>query len=124
MVPDPGGGELWPTDKTRKGKNLVTKQSAIRVIVVDDHPMIRSGVEFSLFVLDDIELVGEADDGEAALHLCRVVQPDVVLMDLMMPDMDGIAATRAIRALFPQVLVLVLSPFSTLLCEVFGGYHC
>jgi len=64
-----------------------------------------------LKVFDDLELVGEADSGEAAVQLCGQVLPDVILMDLMMPDMDGASATRLIRQQYPKVQVVVLTSF-------------
>ena len=83
----------------------------IRVMLVDDHAMVRRGLATFLKVFDDLELVGEADSGEAAVHLCAQILPDVILMDLMMPDMDGAAATRLIRQQFPKVQVVVLTSF-------------
>jgi two-component system, NarL family, response regulator LiaR len=74
----------------------------IRVMLVDDHTMVRRGLATFLKVFDDLELAGEADSGEAAIELCGQVLPDVILMDLMMPDMDGATATRLIRQQFPR----------------------
>jgi len=83
----------------------------IRVLVVDDHAMVRKGLATFLRIKPDLELVGEASDGEEALRLCERVQPDVVLMDLVMPKMDGTAATQAIRERWPQVQVIALTSF-------------
>jgi len=83
----------------------------IRVLVVDDHAMLRRGLVTFLLSFDDLELVGEAADGAEALRLCEQVQPDVVLMDLVMPKMDGSTATRAIRGRYPQVQVIALTSF-------------
>ena len=85
--------------------------SPIRVLLVDDHAMVRRGLATFLQVFDDLELAGEADDGEAAIQLCARIRPDVVLMDMVMPDMDGVAATRAIRQQFPTVQVIALTSF-------------
>ena len=84
----------------------------IRVIAVDDHVILRSGIRLLLMTLDDIELVGEAHDGEEALRLCDALRPDVVLMDMVMPGMDGAATTRAIKQRHPHVQVVILSSFA------------
>lgn len=83
----------------------------IRVMLVDDHTMVRKGLATFLKVFDDLELAGEADGGQAAIKLCGEVLPDVVLMDMVMPDMDGAAATRIIRQMYPQVQVIALTSF-------------
>jgi len=83
----------------------------IRVMIVDDHDMVRRGLAAFLKVKADLELVGEAGDGQEALHLCEEVQPDVILMDLLMPEMDGTAATRVIRERWPDVQVIALTSF-------------
>jgi len=84
----------------------------IRVMIVDDHAVVRGGLKYFLLSLDDMFLVGEAGNGEEAVRVCGQVQPDVVLMDLMMPGMDGVKATRAIRAQYPQVQVVALTSFN------------
>jgi NarL family two-component system response regulator LiaR len=78
---------------------------------VDDHAVVRSGLSAFLFAYDDLELVGEAAGGEEALRLCPEARPDVVLMDLVMPGMDGVAATRLIRETCPQIQVIALTSF-------------
>jgi two-component system, NarL family, response regulator LiaR len=85
----------------------------IRVMVVDDHTMVRLGLATLLKSFDDLELVGEADTGVAAVRMCEEVLPDVILMDMVMPDMDGAVATRMIRQRFPQVEVIALTSFKT-----------
>ena len=91
---------------------MTTKPSTrIRVMVVDDHTMVRRGLATFLKVFDDLELTGEAANGQAAIQLCAEVQPDVVLMDMVMPDMDGAAATRLIRKQSPLTQVLALTSF-------------
>ncbi len=85
--------------------------SPIRVMLVDDHAMVRRGLATFLKAFDDLELAGEAENGEAAIQLCGEILPDVVLMDMVMPDMDGAEATRAIRQKFPQVQVIALTSF-------------
>ena len=84
----------------------------IRVLSVDDHAILRGGLKFLLLAFEDIELVGEARNGPEAVRLCGQLQPDVVLMDMMMPEMDGVAATQAIKEQYPDIQVLVLSSFS------------
>jgi len=83
----------------------------IRVLIVDDHSMVRTGLATFIRVQPDLQLVGEARDGQAALRLCDQLEPDVILMDLVMPRMDGVAATRAIRERWPQVQVIALTSF-------------
>jgi NarL family two-component system response regulator LiaR len=80
-------------------------------MLVDDHTMVRRGLATFLRVFDDLELAGEADSGEEAIQICGHVLPDVILMDLMMPGMDGAAATRIIRQQFPQVQIVALTSF-------------
>ncbi len=89
-----------------------SSQHRIRVLVVDDHAKVRNGLRFFLMVFDDLELVGEAADGQQALRQCADIQPDVVLMDLVMPGMDGISATRAIRQRWPRIQVIALTSFT------------
>ena len=83
----------------------------IRVMLVDDHTMVRRGLATFLKVFEDLQLVGEAENGETAIQLCAEVLPDVILMDMVLPVMDGATATRAIRRQFPQVQVIVLTSF-------------
>jgi NarL family two-component system response regulator LiaR len=83
----------------------------IRVMLVDDHAVVRSGLSAFLLAYDDLELVGEASSGEQGIGLCEQVRPDVVLMDLMMPGMDGAATTRRIRELNPAIQVIALTSF-------------
>jgi NarL family two-component system response regulator LiaR len=89
----------------------MSETGPIRVIAVDDHQVVRGGIRYALLTYDDIELVGEAHGGEDALLLCQQVVPDVALMDLMMPGMDGVETTRLIREHCPHVQILVLSSF-------------
>jgi len=89
----------------------ISPAQPIRVMLVDDHTMVRRGLATFLHAFDDLELAGEAESGEAAIKLCAEVSPDVILMDMVMPDMDGAATTRLIRQKFPQVQVLALTSF-------------
>jgi NarL family two-component system response regulator LiaR len=84
----------------------------IRLIIVDDHAVVRSGLSKFLKVNKDLQLVGEASDGEEAIQMVALYEPDVVLMDLMMPGMDGIAATREIHKKHPRVKIIALTSFS------------
>jgi len=88
-----------------------TSSSRIRVMVVDDHAMVRQGLATFLKVFDDLDFAGEAASGEAAIRLCDQLHPDVVLMDMVMPDMDGAAATRMIRKQSPSIQVIALTSF-------------
>jgi len=90
----------------------MTETNPIRVMIVDDHDMVRSGLSVFLEAFDDLELVGEAADGEEAIRLCAEVQPHVVLMDLVMPEMDGVTATQAIRQAYPAVQIIALTSFN------------
>ena len=83
----------------------------IRVLSVDDHEIMRGGIQYLLLAIDDIELVGEARSGEEALDLCDTLQPDVILMDMRMPGLDGIQTTQLIRERYPRIQVLVLTSF-------------
>ena len=89
----------------------MSESDAIRVMIVDDHDMVRKGLATFLKVNADLELVGEARDGREALQMCAQVQPDVVLMDLVMPEMDGTSATRFIRERWPHVQIIALTSF-------------
>jgi NarL family two-component system response regulator LiaR len=90
----------------------MAEQKPIRVVIVDDHAMVRKGLTTFLKVSDDLELVAEASSGQEALDLCRRLQPDVVLMDLIMPGMDGVATTRALREACPETRVIALTSFA------------
>jgi NarL family two-component system response regulator LiaR len=89
----------------------MSDETPIRVMLVDDHTVVRTGLKTFLLVYEDLELVAEASSGEKAISLCAQVQPDVVLMDLMMPGMDGPTATRALRAHCPGTQVIALTSY-------------
>jgi NarL family two-component system response regulator LiaR len=89
----------------------MTESEPIKVLLVDDHAVVRSGLGAVLLSYDDLTLAGEAGNGEEAIRLCEKVQPDVILMDLMMPVMDGVAATAAIRKRWPKINVIALTSF-------------
>jgi DNA-binding NarL/FixJ family response regulator len=84
----------------------------IRVVIADDHGVVRDGLAGVIGGQPDLEVAGTAENGAEAVEACRATRPDVVLMDLEMPVMDGIAATQTIRAELPQTAVLVLTSFS------------
>jgi NarL family two-component system response regulator LiaR len=83
----------------------------IQVMLVDDHNVVRSGLATFLRVYDDFALMGEAKNGLEAVKLCQEKTPDVILMDLIMPEMDGIAATQAILADHPEVKIIAMTSF-------------
>lgn len=89
----------------------MTDKECIRVMLVDDHAVVRSGLSTFLMTCDDMELVGEAASGEQALQICSRAKPDVILMDLVMPGMDGATTTRMIRERCPEIQVIVLTSF-------------
>ncbi|MFC3883885.1 response regulator [Bacillus songklensis] len=84
----------------------------IRVLIADDHHVVRRGLLFFLKTQKDIEVIGEAKDGAEAVELAQKLHPDVVLMDLVMPNMDGIEATKKLKELMPSTKVLILTSFS------------
>ena len=84
----------------------------IKVMIVDDHAVVRSGLSKFLKVNKDLQLVSEASDGEEAIQLASLHKPDVVLMDLMMPGVDGVAATREIHKKHPEIKIVALTSFS------------
>ncbi len=89
----------------------MTEQNPIRIMLVDDHPMVRDGLKVFISVSPDMECVGEASSGEEAVQKSAVLQPDVVLMDMLMPDMDGAAATQAIKRAYPHIQIIILTSF-------------
>ena len=87
-------------------------QTPIRVFIVDDHAIVRKGLRALLTEIDDIEVVGEASDGQQAVNQTEIIQPDVILMDIVMPNMDGIEGTQQIKARQPDVRILALTSFA------------
>lgn len=90
---------------------IETTPQPIRVMLVDDHLMVRRGLATFLMVFDDLQLAGEAESGEAAIELCPQVMPDVILMDMVLPAMDGATATRTILRQFPHIQVIALTSY-------------
>ena len=89
----------------------MSESKPIRVMLVDDHAVVRSGLAAFLLAYDDLEIAGEAGNGAEAIRLCAKAHPNVVLMDMIMPEMDGATATRAIRQKYPGVQVIALTSF-------------
>lgn len=89
----------------------MTESESIRIIIVDDHAVVRSGLGAVLDASEGVELVGEAGDGEEAIEVCETLKPDVVLMDLQMPKMDGVEATKVIRDRWPQIHIIALTSY-------------
>jgi NarL family two-component system response regulator LiaR len=90
----------------------MNEKKPIRVMIVDDHLMVRDGLKVFLSLYDDLEVVADAGDGEQALTYCTQLRPDVVLMDVVMPGMDGPTVTARIRAECPEVQVIALTSFA------------
>jgi NarL family two-component system response regulator LiaR len=93
-------------------KNVRSSQSRVRVLIVDDHAIVRKGIRALLSEADGFEVVGEASNGQEAVQQAQETHPDVVLMDLLMPGMDGIEATHQITSRQPETRVLVLTSFA------------
>lgn len=91
---------------------MASPETKIKVLIVDDHQVVRQGLRTFLELQPDIVVLGEASDGQAAVEMVRRLQPDVVLMDLVMPRMDGISATRQIKSLESSVKVIALTSFT------------
>ncbi len=89
----------------------MTNSSKIRVMVIDDHPVIRSGLSAFLRVVPDLELAGEAASGSRALAMLTQAAPDVILMDMLMPEMDGVVTTKAILERDPAIRILILTSY-------------
>lgn len=82
-----------------------------RILIADDHDLVRNGLQRMISGEPDLEVVGEATNGREAVELCRGLQPDLILMDVRMPEMDGLAATRVIKKEFPTISVLVVTTY-------------
>jgi DNA-binding NarL/FixJ family response regulator len=112
---DDGGGCFWYTDgemneiRCRSGQAGKTMEQPTRVLIADDRPRSRSGLRAVLALRPEIEIVGEAADGQEALRLVEECRPDVVLMDARMPVMDGVEGTRLIKERWPKIRVVVLT---------------
>ena len=89
----------------------VMRSTPARVLIADDHELVREGFRRMLSYEEDLEVVGEASNGREAVELCRILNPDLILMDVRMPEMDGLEATRAIKVEQPSVSVLVVTTY-------------
>jgi NarL family two-component system response regulator LiaR len=94
-----------------KDRKNMDDRDRIKIMIVDDHPVIRDGLKSMLLAFEDLELIGEAENGSAALALCQQNTPDLILMDILMPGMDGIRATQIILERYPQVKILILTSY-------------
>ncbi len=91
---------------------MTAPEEVIRVMIVDDHQVVRQGFAVFLKAFDYLQLVGEAANGEEAVRLCAEIQPDVILMDMIMPQMDGVTAIKQIRSRYQDVQIIALTSFN------------
>lgn len=89
----------------------MSKTKSIDVLIVDDHPIVRHGIRTILLTFDDINVIGEAGNGQEALAFCQETLPDVILMDIVMPGMNGVEATQALLERYPQLKIIMLTSF-------------
>ena len=87
--------------------------SKLKILIVDDHAIVRDGLAAILKFQKDMTVVGEADDGQSAIHKAQILRPDIILMDLMMPNMNGADATAAIKQVLPETQILLLTSYGT-----------
>jgi len=89
----------------------MSKTKSIDVLIVDDHPIVRHGIRTIMLTFDDINVIGEAGNGQEALAFCQETLPDVILMDIVMPGMNGVEATQALLERYPQLKIIMLTSF-------------
>jgi two-component system, NarL family, response regulator LiaR len=115
FLSDPGdrsrgsGRPIGPERAVPYKKATVMLNNVIRLLITDDHAVVRDSLRVVMSTYDDIEVIGEAANGQEAVELCEQIHPDLVLMDLVMPIMDGVTATKLIRQCCPETRVLVLT---------------
>ncbi len=111
MIPIPVAGAGSKLNCAREERE--TKMSKIRIVVADDHTIVREGVRLLLDAQADMEVVGEAADGQQAVSQVRKLKPDIALVDIAMPNLNGLEATRAIKQECPQTHVIVLTMYES-----------
>ena len=89
----------------------MSEETRIRILITDDHAVVRDGLSSFLMAYDDLDLIGQAKNGEQAIQLCDQLKPDVVLMDLVMPGIDGASATRQIKEKNPHIQIIALTSY-------------
>ena len=99
------------TNARQEGSNSINETRVIRVLIADDHAVVRQGLRMFIDLQDDMEVVGEGTNGGEAIELAIKLKPDVVLLDLVMPEIDGVEATEKIKAAYPEARILILTSF-------------
>jgi two-component system response regulator NreC len=101
-----------PSSPTKASTATASLSTHLRILLVDDHAVVREGLRLLINTQADMEVVGEADDGSQVLQQAKALQPDVVIMDISMPQLNGVQATERLKAAYPRIKILVLSSYS------------